>query len=118
MIRLHDAIAVVAIACGVAFGTEAFAADTYTVTELATPREWRGLATGINGAGDVVGWIYPTGEDSASGPTRAVVWKNGVMEELETPLKGSSGYAYGLSSTGTVVGLAGEDTRAILWEGG
>ncbi len=74
---------------------------------------WSG-ASGINASGQIVGWA-----DTSSGD-HAVMWDNGVIQDLGT-LGGYQREAYGINDSAQVVGMAcTEDQKehAFLWENG
>ncbi|WP_440964019.1 hypothetical protein ACL58G_29405 [Massilia sp. GER05] len=65
------------------------------------------LAQGINDAGDIVGYRY------AAGNPIAVVWRNGVLTDLER-----NGAAYSINGAGDIVGESRSATgqyQATLW---
>ena len=92
---------------------------TGTVAEsLETPNGFSSTAIGINGAGQVAGFIRP----NSFGPvtTQAIRWTGTVPEVLET-LGGAGSQAYGINVTGDVAGsarLTGNNaSHAVRWTG-
>lgn len=72
-----------------------------------------GEAGALNGRGDVVGTVVT---DAGS---RAVVWRDGVPDDLVLPLAAES-FAEGVNEHGDVLGSVQKDaqTRAVVWEKG
>jgi probable HAF family extracellular repeat protein len=87
-------------------------AQTYRVTDLGAST----VGTAINNAGQVVGYTY-----AASGPNQPFLWSNGTLTNLAT-LGGTAGEAFGINSSGQVVGqsnIAGDAYHhATLWSAG
>lgn len=84
--------------------TQALADPSYALTLLGGSGS---SATGINGAGDVVGYDIADG----AGNAHAFVYSGGTSTDLGT-LGGAASYAYGINDAGQVVGSA--DTAAGL----
>lgn len=70
-------------------------------------------------AADDAGWVV--GSVSVPLGTKAVVWRDGHVTDLQAP-QGSKSYAWGINNCGQVVGStcssATEPYRACLWQGG
>lgn len=75
------------------------------------PAGWSSRATGINEAGQIVGYVEKGAW--AALEQRAVLWDNGIMTMLGS---GASSAAYGINNQGQVVGDSGG--RAVLWSAG
>jgi probable HAF family extracellular repeat protein len=93
----------------------------YTLTDLGTlPGTNSGRATGINNSGQVVGAAYDILNGSPS-DSHAFLWQSGSgMKDLGT-LGGTNSYAYGINSSGEVVGgadISGDVEHAFLWQSG
>ncbi|HUQ29540.1 MAG TPA: hypothetical protein VM051_13160 [Usitatibacter sp.] len=73
----------------------------------------RGVATGINESGVVVGRIQ-LGEGS-SAPTHAFQWKDGVLTDLHPAGAGTS-RAVAINESGQIAGTV--DSRAVIWQNG
>ena len=76
-----------------------------------------GSATGLNDAGEVVGWA--TAEHDV-GP-HAFFWSNGKMKDLGTVKGDGCSVAYTINARGQVVGASGDDcneVHAFLWQRG
>jgi probable HAF family extracellular repeat protein len=75
------------------------------------------VATGINSAGQIVGYSYVTG---TTNQLRGWIWQNGVFTELR-PLEGGTFVSpTGINDAGTVVGWgdSNQGTRGWRWQGG
>jgi probable HAF family extracellular repeat protein len=87
----------------------------YRAIDLGTPGGTNSAASGINSAGQVVGW-FSEGEECY----RAFLWEKGVITDLGT-LGGCVSFAAAINSAGQVVGSsqkADGSSRAFLWEKG
>jgi len=76
-----------------------------------------GSATGLNDAGEIVGWAT-TPDDM--GP-HAFFWSNGVMQDLGTVKGDGCSVAYRINARGRVVGASGDgcdEVHAFLWQRG
>jgi probable HAF family extracellular repeat protein len=69
----------------------------FTVLPLMNPSDLGGAAIGVNSRGEVVGYRHTAGNR-----TRAWVWSNGTYSRL--PISGSNVVAFGINSSGTIVG--------------
>jgi len=75
-----------------------------------------GSATGLNDAGEIVGWA--TTPDEAA---HAFFWSNGVMKDLGTVKGDGCSVAYHINASGQVVGTSGDgcnEVHAFLWQRG
>ncbi len=89
-----------------------------TVTALAIPAGYQGVATGINSSGIIIGAVHV----GAAPDPQAVLWHNGQIQMLDT-LGMVAGVPYGINSSGTVAGYVYGGTQsvqsqAVLWNGG
>lgn len=76
-----------------------------------------GTASDINNNGDVVGYAYFT----ATSAYRAVVWRNGTVQEIGTLAGDVSSSGKAINDAGQVVGQSSSSTnssRAFLWDNG
>ena len=81
------------------------------------PGYGEGGATGINDAGQVVGWARA----APDGYAHAFLWENGTTTDLGTPEGWVSSGAVAINEAGLVVGTAGDDDgnpTAVLWKNG
>jgi len=101
------------LALATAFQAPTQAAISYTVTDLGTLGGSQSYAYGINNAGQVVGYSFPTGE--LNGLARAFVYTDGVMTDLGAPV-GTESFAYAIDEAGLVVGRA--EGQAVMYSGG
>jgi probable HAF family extracellular repeat protein len=69
----------------------------FTVLPLADPTDRGGAAVGINNRGEVVGYDH-----TSSNRTTAWLWSNGAYSRL--PVSGTSATAFGINSSGTIIG--------------
>jgi probable HAF family extracellular repeat protein len=87
-----------------------------TSTDLGTLGGFRSQATGINDAGQIVGWSYIPG----NAVYRATSWNGGVATDLGT-LGGTYSQAFGINNAGQIAGwseVAGTGYRhATRWTG-
>jgi probable HAF family extracellular repeat protein len=93
------------------------AAGDVTITDLGTLGGGYSIGTGINDAGQVIGFSS-TARDAAE---HAFLWQRGVMIDLGT-LGGTTSHAQGINGTGQVVGWSQTSgdvaTHAFLWQNG
>ena len=116
---INDAGQVVGSYVPVGGGYHAFLWQSGATTDLgAIPGLPYSYATGINAAGQVVGW-------SDSGDAyymQAFVWENGTMTDLGTLPGTSQSSAWGINDEGQIVGWSGGydhyPSRGVLWDHG
>lgn len=80
----------------------------------------RSSASRINGHGEIVGSVL-TGHGGRSALHRAVVWREGLVEHLQSLPGGGASRAWDISDTGLIAGVAqaGDGTdRTVLWRAG
>jgi probable HAF family extracellular repeat protein len=91
--------------------TRAFLVKNGVMTDLGTLGGANSAALDINEAGQVVGWA-----ETATGARHPFLWEKAVMKDLLSPGSTSSGTAFGIDASGTVVGET--DSRAFQWRRG
>ena len=69
----------------------------FNILPLADPTDRGGAAVGINNRGEVVGYDH-----TSSNRTTAWLWSNGAYSRL--PVSGTSATAFGINSSGTIIG--------------
>jgi probable HAF family extracellular repeat protein len=98
-------------------GTHAIRADAQTtLIDLGTLGGTQSIGTGINDAGQIVGYSTLAGTNT----THAFLYSNGVMTDLGT-LGGNSSAAYGINSSGQVTGasdVGGGVNNAFIYTSG
>jgi len=73
-------------------------------------------ATGINNAGQVVGW-----SENSAGDRRAVFWHDGILDKLPTPAETVSSIANAINDAGVIVGsvtFTDGTEHAAMWVNG
>ena len=114
---LQTAVAGAFIALPMLFAAAPAGAVQFIVTDLGTLGGTYSQATGINAAGQVVGFAYTSGNASH----RAFLWQGGGMLDLGT-LGGTNSVATGINGAGQVVGQANTTgstaLHAYLWQAG
>jgi probable HAF family extracellular repeat protein len=89
--------------------TPSWAASRYTTVDLGPTTAFNVTGyNGLNERGQVAGFIYGTGDNSASGnhpTTQAAIYSNGRATGLGT-LGGTNSYANGMNSAGEVIGFS------------
>jgi probable HAF family extracellular repeat protein len=88
----------------------AFLYSNGTMSDLGTLGGTQSYATGINNAGQIVG--FSTLTSNLQGAVHAFLYQNGAMHDLGT-LGGKSSWAYGINNWGQIVGWSdtGQTTR-------
>lgn len=100
--NLSGIVLYIAFAISILITAESNAQPRYKVTELGTSR----TPTDINNNGQVCG----------SRSSRPWSWENGVFSSLEGETVGSNTSAYGINSSGTVVGTGQDNNWAFQFE--
>jgi probable HAF family extracellular repeat protein len=112
---LAAALVVAALAC--TLSPPCLAADSYKVEELGTLLGGSSVGSGVNSAGQVVGWSGFRDR----GDTRAFVWtRPGPLLSLGTLPGGDYSAAFAINQSGTVVGRSNTSTstHAFVWTKG
>lgn len=92
-----------------------WASPTSAPVEIGTlPGDSQSFATGINEAGQVVGWSSTSSDPAADRRAFHFDPQSGVLQDLGTVAGSSTAEAQDLNDTGLVVGSAGG--RAVIWD--
>ncbi len=95
---------------GATYQYRAYMVNGGITVDLGTlPGRTTSVATGINNAGDVVGYSYTSASDA-----HAVLWRSGAIIDLGTLPGQSVSEAYAINDNGRVVGRSGD--RLFTWE--
>jgi probable HAF family extracellular repeat protein len=100
-----------------------FAWENGLMTPLPTLGGTNGQALGINNRGQIVGQAESPNSDSCSPfalQVSAVIWRNGQIEQVLSPIGGSAAVANAINDNGDAVGLSGCNPTfyAVLWQHG
>ncbi|HEY9638265.1 MAG TPA: hypothetical protein V6D14_33050 [Coleofasciculaceae cyanobacterium] len=110
--------AVMALGLSILTHTSAAITFSYTITDLGTFGGTNSYASGINDAGQVVGYAATT--SGVSGDRHAFLWENGTMKDLGAPANYFAEAGH-INDRGQVVGIVYNRVDhyfAALWERG
>ena len=106
---MRISLIIFAVMCAVFGATPAEAAPAYSATRLGTLGGTGATGGAINGAGEVTGFSFLSG----NAVKHPFLYSGGVMRDLGT-FGGPTGYAYAINDSGQVVGGAWTANNVIL----